>query len=447
MRRLWPSTLAGQLALLVAAALFVAQAINFALLYGERRERSLNAISGPAIARINDAADRLEQGDADGRRHWGRRVRVAEESGVSPGQARVPALEARIAAGLESLGADIAEVRVAETGVWQREPRRPRPEGVRPPEPRPLYLVSARTGSGVWIDVPAIGPREDGWLLGRLLVQTAILYGLVLLAVLWLGRRAARSLGRLTDAAAGFGGAGEAKPDLQVDGPADIRRLTEAFNDMQDRIAAMLTEKDRMLGAIGHDLRTPLASLRLRAEAVADGQERERIIATCEEMSATLEDILTLARLRQSGEARSMVDLAALADAVADDLSELGADVTFEDSPRLVVPLRPVLTRRAIRNLIENAVKYGRRARVRVRREDGAAIVEIDDDGSGIPESRLESMFDDFARLDPSRNRDTGGVGLGLAIAREIARGQGGEIRLRNRKEGGIRAVLLLPGS
>ncbi|ANK82533.1 MAG: hypothetical protein TEF_18350 [Rhizobiales bacterium NRL2] len=446
MRLARPRTLAAQLALLVAAALFVAQAINFALLYGERRERSLNAISAPAIARIHDAAERLQQGVGERRGPFGRRVRISADSAVDAAAPREPALEARIADGLGALGANVAEVRVTGAGEWRGNPRRqpPGPDGE--PEPRQLYLVSAKAGQALWINVPAIAPREDDWLLGRLLVQTAVIYGVVLLAVLWLGRRAARSLGRLTDAAAGFGASGGGR-ELRAEGPADVRRLTEAFNDMQRRIAAMLTEKDRMLGAIGHDLRTPLASLRLRAESVEDPEERERMIATCEEMSATLQDILTLARVHQSAEAPTTVDLSALADAVAEDFAELGADVVFEPSPRVIVSLRPVLTRRAIRNLVENAVKYGGGARLRVAAGVEAAVVEVDDDGPGIPESRLEEMFGDFARLEGSRSRATGGAGLGLAIAREIARVQDGDIVLQNRQGGGLTATLRLPAA
>ncbi|PJK27493.1 sensor histidine kinase [Minwuia thermotolerans] len=447
MRLARPRTLAAQLALLVAAALFVAQAINFALLYGEWRERSLNAISAPAIARIHDAAERLQQGVGERRGPFGRRVRISAESAVDAGAPREPALEARIADGLGALGADIAEVHVTRAGEWRGNPRRqpPGPDGE--PEPRQLYLVSAKAGPELWINVPTIAPREDDWLLGRLLVQTAVIYAVVLLAVLWLGRRAARSLDRLTDAAAGFGASVGGGRELHVEGPADVRRLTEAFNGMQRRIAAMLTEKDRMLGAIGHDLRTPLASLRLRAEGVEDPEERERMIATCEEMSATLHDILTLARVHQSAEAPTTVDLSALADAVADDFAELGADVVFEPSPRVIISLRPVLTRRAIRNLVENAVKYGGGARLRVAAGADAAVVEVDDDGPGLPESRLEEMFGDFARLEGSRSRATGGAGLGLAIAREIARGQGGDIVLQNRQGGGLTATLRLPAA
>lgn len=439
-----PRTLAGQLALLVAVALFIAQAINFALLYTERRERTLNAVSAPAVARIVDAAERLA-GDEPTRPRWARHV-LSATSAVTEDMPRKPVLEARIADGLVAAGMAAPEVRVAELPA-SAHARWRRMAGMRgEPGPRRFALVSARLDPDRWINLPAPLPRPEGPLLARLLVQTVILYAAVLLAVLWLGRGAARSLDRLTRAAAGFGrSAGPVDGPLEPRGPEDIRRLTEAFNGMQGRIAAMLAEKDRMLGAIGHDLRTPLASLRVRAEAVEDAEERARMVETIGEMSGTLDDILTLARLRQSGETRRPVDLTALVDAVADDLRALGADVVFESSARLVLPLRPGLTRRAIRNLVENAVAYGQRARLRLYADGETAVVEIDDDGPGIPEDALEQAFEDFARLETSRSRRTGGAGLGLALAREIARGQGGDIVLRNRSDGGLRATLRLP--
>nr|MDP9415965.1 ATP-binding protein [Pseudomonadota bacterium] len=196
---------------------------------------------------------------------------------------------------------------------------------------------------------------------------------------------------------------------------------------------------------IGHDLRTPLASLRLRAENVDDDGERERMVATIDEMSRTLEDILSLARLGRSKEPVARVDLAALADAAVEDLRDLGHDVALEPSAALPIPLRPVMTTRAIRNLIDNAVKYGGRARVRVFQDGCEAVVEVEDEGPGIAEEHLERVMDGFQRLEGSRNRETGGTGIGLTIARSIVREQGGDIRLENRPARGLKASLRLP--
>jgi signal transduction histidine kinase len=200
-----------------------------------------------------------------------------------------------------------------------------------------------------------------------------------------------------------------------------------------------------MLGAIGHDLRTPLASLRLRAEAVEDQAERERMIATIEEMAGTLEDILELARLGRSGEQAVRTDLAALVDALVQDLQDLGQAVEFADGDRLLASVRPALVRRAIRNLIENAIKYGSRADVRLYRAGDVAVLEIDDEGPGIPDGDIERVMDGFVRLDESRNRATGGSGLGLTIARSIIQEHGGALTLQNRADRGLRAIVKLP--
>jgi signal transduction histidine kinase len=200
-----------------------------------------------------------------------------------------------------------------------------------------------------------------------------------------------------------------------------------------------------MLGAIGHDLRTPLASLRVRTELVEDEAERARMAVTIDDMNRTLDDILSLARLGRPSEPEQRVDLPALIDSVVGEFEDLGADVTVEEADRLAVPMRPNLTKRAVRNLIENALKYGAQARVRVRPDGGDAVVEVDDDGPGIPAQEIERMFQAFTRLEQSRSRDTGGAGLGLALSRAIVEAHGGVLTLVNRAEGGLRAEMRLP--
>ncbi|MCB8828845.1 two-component sensor histidine kinase, partial [Escherichia coli] len=193
-----------------------------------------------------------------------------------------------------------------------------------------------------------------------------------------------------------------------------------------------------MLGAIGHDLRTPLAALRVRIESVEDDADRTRMADTITEMNRTLDDILSLARVGRPSEAPTEVDLAALVDAVVEDFRDLGQDVAFEEAARLRMRLRPALMRRAVRNLIENAVKYGGGAAVRLVVTPQAVEIEVADRGPGIPDARLDEVFVPFTRLESSRNRDTGGIGLGLALARTIVREAGGDIRLSNRAGGGL---------
>ncbi|MGN6621542.1 MAG: sensor histidine kinase, partial [Sphingomonas sp.] len=178
---------------------------------------------------------------------------------------------------------------------------------------------------------------------------------------------------------------------------------------------------------------------------VYDQQDRARWAQTIDEINRTLADNLSLGRPGGPREPPVDVDLSALVDAVVEDFRDLGAEVTFQDGVRLPMKLRPSLMRRAVRNLIENAVKYGKGAAVRIDHAPDSVAIVVSDRGPGIPADRLSDVFDPFTRLESSRNRETGGIGLGLALARAIVADAGGEIRLDNRPEGGLDAIIALP--
>ena len=445
--RLWPQSLVGQIIILVALALFVAQAINFALLLRERQRIELTSQTAPGVYRIVDALDNRpdRRGDDTDRRG---RVRFLAAAPVLQGQPR-PDVERRAKAMFDDIGLAVRSIHAVEQSQalpprrWDNFRRRA--AGGRPGNMRMARLAMAvEYEPGKWALTQArIGdrpPRFGGWLVG----QTLILYGIVLLPLLWVGRRLARPLKQLTGSAEQFARTGSADP-VEERGPGDVRQLTMAFNAMRSRIFAMLNEKDRMLGAIGHDLRTPLASLRVRAESVEDEGERARMSETIEEMNRMLEDILSLARAGRSSEARQKVDLSALADAVVEDFLELGSPVDLADSGRAVANVRPQQIRRALRNLIENAIVYGERAHVSVEQGDGVIRLIVADDGPGISEDRMEEMMEPFTRLEGSRNRETGGAGLGLALVRAIMAENGGALKLANRAHGGLEASLVLP--
>jgi len=252
-----------------------------------------------------------------------------------------------------------------------------------------------------------------------------------------------RSLRRLAAAVERLG-RGQPTPKVPESGPSEVVGLIRAFNTMQDRLTRFIQDRTRLLAAISHDLRTPLTSLRLKAELIEDSETAEQMIATIEEMTAIVQSSLDFARSDATLEESRDIDLAALVDSLVEDMAELGHGVVFEDSPRLILQCRPTALRRALRNLIENAVRYGEGARLCCRAQDGFALVEIEDQGPGIPEAQMAEVLKPFVRLEESRNSATGGVGLGLAIANDIVAAHGGHLEMRNLSPG-FKVSVLLP--
>jgi signal transduction histidine kinase len=435
--------------LLMGAALLVAQLVNFGFILNEQHKLSIARNEGPAITRFTQTAGRIAAAPpamrpflADERPGPGAYYRIAPANRIdSAGLRRDPALETRLAAALREAGVGTGAVR----GARMRAPAEgPAPHRHRHPGEHRVLLMAAQLEDGSWLNGRFDVPRPDPWLIHRLLMATLVLYALVLGAVLWIAIRIARPLRALTRAAERFEGRSGAEP-VEPSGPSDIRQAIEAFNAMNRRTIGLLDEKDRMLGAIGHDLRTPLASLRIRAEAMEPEEERAKLIATIEEMAATLEDILVLARTGRAREPVRPVDVAALADALVEEYAALGRDVAFEPSPRTVLDVQPNLLRRALRNLIDNAISYAGQARVRVADRPELVEMIVEDEGPGIDPDRLDELLEPFARLDESRSRESGGSGLGLPIARAAAQAHGGELILSNRPEGGLSARIALP--
>ena len=441
-RLLVPRSLTGQMMALVAVALFVAQAVNFTVLLGERRAFRFEQVVGPAAVRLVDATERESAGRPLSASRG--RVRLLPYDPITRDLPRRDDIATALRRALGEAGLKVGAI---DTGIrtLAADDRRlrymPRSRAAR--IPGELRIAVERPGRG-WLVLATPWPRDESFILWRLIAQTLVLYVIVLLPVLWIARRIARPLRALGDAARGFA-PGVASVPLAEHGPADVRAVIVAFNQLRLRVTAMLDEKDRMLGAIGHDLRTPLAALRVRIESVEDEADRARMADTIEEMNRTLDDILSLARLGRPSEPPTEVDLAALVDAVVEDFRDLGADVTFEETSRLPLRLRSSLMRRAVRNLIENAIKYGEAATVSVTPSPDTVTITVADRGAGIPAERMEEVFDPFTRLEGSRNRETGGIGLGLALARAIVRDAGGDIHLANRLDGGLAATIALP--
>nr|WP_245942294.1 ATP-binding protein [Sphingomonas gilva] len=442
MRGFWPKSLVGQIALLVAIALFVAQAINFALLLQGGRSLRQAQITGPSVARLVSAVERDREGGIAARN---RAIRLMSANPIPSNAERLGEVEAAVARGFVEAGRPVpptfAAIRQVERGSFDRPLDRHERRILRAGS---QLLIAAESAPGRWVVVSAPWPGMDRGMIWRLIAQTVIIYVLVLGAVYWIGRRIARPLAELGSAAHAFTPA-DPGPPVAESGPEDVRSLIAAFNALRLRVVAMLDEKDRMLGAIGHDLRTPLAALRVRIESVEDEADRAKMADTIDEMNRMLEDILSLARIGRGSEPAVETELTALVDVVVEDFRDLGADVRFEPEGRIVRRVRSAAMKRAVRNLIENAVKYAGAAEVTVTQEADAVRIAVEDRGPGIPPDKLAHVFDAFTRLETSRNRDTGGIGLGLALARAIAAEAGGALALANRAGGGLSAVITLP--
>lgn len=440
MRRLplWPRSMMGQMALVIALALFLAQAVNFGIALRDRANFRLVQATKPVATRIADALEREAQNGRPLAADRGR-VRRLPANPVPPDLARNPQVEAELRRQLAEQGVTAGRIVTGLRPVSHALP----PEQRRRERGASLLIAIEQPGRG-WLTTTAPwegNPRRLFWLLAG---QTLILYIIILLPVLWATRRISRPLHALAAAARRFTPGTASEPVAEA-GPSDVRAVITAYNLLGRRVTAMLDEKDQMLGAIGHDLRTPLAALRVRIESVEDDEDRARMADTIDEMNKTLDDILSLARLGRPSEPPTETDLSALIDAVVADFHDLGHAVNYEDGERLILRVRPALMRRAVRNLIENAVKYGGGAQVALKQEEAEVRIEVADRGPGIPADQIAAVFDPFTRLDASRNRSTGGVGLGLTLARAIVREAGGDISLANRDGGGLCATISLP--
>jgi signal transduction histidine kinase len=442
MRRLLPGSLAGQMAVLLAFALLAAQLINFALILNDRQKLSLSQRETPAITRfantaadIASAAPELREPVAQDSSRHGARFALAPSPHITAAE-RDRELETRVANALANAGMRAPKVEAAR-GPGAADARH-QPSGLQ------VLRFAARLPEGRWIEGRMWAPRRDPLLVARLVAATLLVYLVVLGAAAWGARRLARPLAELTRAAESFGGRSEPEP-LTPRGPDDLRQAMAAFNAMHARILSLLDEKDHLLGAIGHDLRTPLASLRIRLETMDPVEDRAAAVAKIEEMAAMLEDILVLARTgRARGEARPM-DIAALAEAVVEEYVELGKPVRFVTSPRLVAKVQPDLVRRALRNLIDNALAYSGGATVEGRQTGERIAIAVMDEGPGIPDADKQRVLAPFQRLEASRSRETGGSGLGLAIVRGIAESHGGELTLADNTPRGLLATIYLP--
>jgi two-component system osmolarity sensor histidine kinase EnvZ len=303
--------------------------------------------------------------------------------------------------------------------------------------PQAHYVALVRLTDGSWM---SFTPPERSWGL-EIGTRIAIIIALGLIATLlvaWVAtRQLANPLQRFATAARRFGTDLRAPP-IKVEGPHEIRQAIVAFNTMQAQIQHFIAERTHMLASISHDLRAPLTRMRLRSEFMEDLDHQRKLIRDVEEMQSMINAALEFFREDTHREATTAFDLSELLQTIVDDYRDQHIDVDFNGPAHLVYNGRPLGIKRVIVNLLENAVKYARNPRITLSRYDYAIRIEVSDEGPGIPEEALEKVFDPFFRLETSRNRNTGGVGLGLSAARAIIREQGGDLTLRNQRRKGL---------
>lgn len=459
---IWPKSLQGQLLLAVALSLLLAQGISAALLYRAQLERREAALVHAAAIRLF-AANR--EGRLNGRHppeamETARVLRVEQiaQSPLAPSDQRQEHAEAELQEILAGQGFATSNVVVFrrpmghDPRLAKRMARRSAALGDRaPPTPREMMVAAIEMPEKAgWMVVRMPVPRPERGLLMTLIGQTLLLYALLFGAIALILRQITKPLKALTGRLERFARTRDAQGQLEPEGPDDVRRLIVAHNAMEARLAALLDEKDVMLGAIGHDLKTPLAALRVRIESVEDEGERAKMARTIEDITRSLDDILSLARVGRPSDPLESADLGALVAQVAEEFEDMGEPVTYAGAPRIVLPLRVTWLRRAVRNLLVNALRYGQVARMSLARDGEHAVIRIEDDGPGIPEDQIARMLEPFTRGEPSRNSETGGAGLGLTLARAIADQHGGSLQLANRRDAdgkvvGLIAALSLP--
>jgi signal transduction histidine kinase len=305
------------------------------------------------------------------------------------------------------------------------------------------FGLAVQLGDGRWLNFASYQENTGRWWNSKSLTSVGLTALILALIGIFIASRISRPLRNLARSAEALG-RGENLPPIPEGGPEEIRRTAEAFNRMQSRLHRFVEDRTKMLAAIGHDLRTPLTSLRLRAEFVKDQETQQKMLSTIDEIQAMTEAAIAFARGESTVEETRDIELDALIGSICDDQSDLGHPVNYVEAEQTPYRCRPDGLRRAVRNVVENAVRYGGEAKVFIRHTATTVDIVVEDRGPGIPEAMREKVFAPFFRLEVSRNKDTGGIGLGLSIARAIVRQHGGDISFLC-GERGMQTIISLP--
>ncbi len=427
----WPATLRARIFLILFVGLAVAYALSFTVLSIERyltaKELMLGTLENDVATSIA-VLDQLPAGERP--RFVGRLGRGNYQFVLGEG---VPG-----ALDTSRHGAEIAARIEAATGH-----RFPLSLETTPGDVQRLQAhLSLSDGSPLTIDIMPRGvmPVAD-WLPYVFIVQMALL----MLCAWYAVRQATRPLERLAEAAETLD-PNRRGPALDETGPSEVAHAAAAFNAMRERIAHYLEERVQILAAISHDLQTPITRMRLRADMADDTPERDKLVRDLAEIERLVQDGIAYARsAHSSGEKVTRIDLSSFIDSIAYDYQDTGKAVQVSGVVSGTVATKPHALRRILANFVDNALKYAGSAEINVARDDGRTVIAVLDRGPGIPDDRLEAAMKPFFRLEGSRNRETGGAGLGLAIAQQLAASIGGAVRLCNRPGGGLAAEIVLP--
>lgn len=443
MRRFWPASLAGRTALVLILGLMAVQALGLTI----------------------HAFDRLELQRAAEAREVSMRSFVLWRSLVlAPPERRAAILSdaelpASVTASLDpvsTLPPNLPRIPGQMAHAFRLEgPGPPALRRFRPAEVQSGWLgrgnfhVALRFPDQDWLNLVIRMPTPRPWHSDNFLVAFIAMSLAAGLMIWWAVRRLTRPVTALAAAAERLGRDVNA-PALPTEGPREVATAAAAFNTMASNIRRFVADRTQMLAAISHDLRTPITRLRLRAEFLDDDEQRRKMLADLDEMEAMIASTLVFARDDAAHEPTSPVDLASLLRTVLDEAADANPErasaVTYAGPEHLVLEVRPVALKRALSNLVGNALKYGEAARMTLDRRPGQVVITLEDDGPGIPDAEQEAVFQPFHRVEASRNRETGGTGLGLTIARSILRAHGGEVTLHNGTDRGLRVVVRLPG-
>jgi signal transduction histidine kinase len=458
--RLVPRTLFAQILCALLGGLFIANALGLWLVLDDRSRLSRQMRSEYAAVRMAEAVALIDDTPEAGRARLlpllespSTRIRIDDNwyRGAEPASEEFETFSRRIT--------ELLTGRYAlQVLLLRQDDAHDHPSAMHPPPPPPPQLarllpapervnvvtqVRLRDGKVLTFRYSPPPPQVERPL--RIIVGLLLVAAIVSVLSIWVVRRLTRPLAMFARAADGLAGNLD-QAALDTAGPREVAGAAEAFNRMQAALRTLIQTRAQALAGVSHDLRLPITRVRLRLEQLPEGTVRDAIERDLAEMETLIDDTLAFLRAGESAETPSPTRLDALVDGVADDIMALGAVIDTQGQLAQPVRLRPMQTRRALTNLMDNARRYGSgRIHVTLSSTGGRAVIDIDDDGPGIPDSEREHVFEPYVRLEQSRARHTGGSGLGLAIARANIRVQGGDIVLSRSPSGGLRARVTLP--